>query len=179
MPRSARLVTVGYPHHITQMGNYGQIIFTKTAEYRRDLKWLDKYEKKYRLLILAYCLMPNHVHFIAVSYTEDSFARTFNVCHMRYAQCFNNKKITRAFANTNIRNVYNMLDMGDISEYIDVSNWKEYLSQNTDECFIIKIRFNTLRGKPLGSDIFTAVGKNVLEKKIISLLRGRLKIVEK
>jgi hypothetical protein len=72
-----------------------------------------------------------------------------------------------------------MLDMGDISEYIDVSNWKEYLSQNMDECFIIKIRSNTLRGKPLGSDIFIAIGENVLGKKILFLPRGRPKIVKK
>jgi hypothetical protein len=75
--------------------------------------------------------------------------------------------------------VDNLLDMGDISEYIDVSNWKEYLSQNTDECFIMKIRSNTLRGKPLGSDIFIAAGENVLGKKILSLPRGRPKIVKK
>ncbi len=36
--------------------------------------------------ILAYCLMSNHVHFIVIPHKEDSLAKAFSVCHMRYAQ---------------------------------------------------------------------------------------------
>ncbi len=41
--------------------------------------------------LLAYCLMQNHVHFIAIPNKEDSFAKTFNSAHMRYSQYFNKK----------------------------------------------------------------------------------------
>lgn len=92
MPRIARIVAIGYPHHITQRGNYRQTVFTNDAEYALYLKWLNEYAKKNSLAILAYCLMPNHVHFVAIPQKEYSLARTFNACHMRYSQYFNKKK---------------------------------------------------------------------------------------
>ena len=91
MPRIARMVATGYPHHITQRGNYKQTVFTKDAEYSRYLAYLNEYLNKNKLSILAYCLMPNHVHFVAIPEKEDSLARTFNACHMRYSQYFNKK----------------------------------------------------------------------------------------
>lgn len=36
------------------------------------------YSKKYALKIWGYCLMSNHVHFIAVPMEDDSLAKTFN-----------------------------------------------------------------------------------------------------
>lgn len=91
MPRIARVVATGYPHHITQRGNYKQNTFTASAEYSRYLKWLDEYSRTNNLSLLAYCLMPNHVHFVAIPEKEDSLAKTFNACHMRYSQYFNKK----------------------------------------------------------------------------------------
>jgi len=57
--------------------------------------WREEYSRKYNLSIIAYCLMPNHVHFIAIPTDEDSVARTFNTAHMRYSQ-YRNKKIGAA-----------------------------------------------------------------------------------
>ena len=39
----------------------------------------------------AWCLMRNHVHFIAVPEHTDSLARTFHHAHQRYAQYFNKR----------------------------------------------------------------------------------------
>ena len=33
MPRIARAVAVGYPHHITQRGNYRQVVFERDKDY--------------------------------------------------------------------------------------------------------------------------------------------------
>lgn len=92
MPRIARAVAVGFPHHITQRGNYKQVVFDKEEDYRQYLDWLILYSKKYSLKIWAYCLMNNHVHFIAVPMAYDSLAKTFNTLHMRYSQHINMKK---------------------------------------------------------------------------------------
>ena len=89
MPRIARAVAVGYPHHITQRGNYGQAVFKTDDDYIRYLEWLKLYSEKYSLNMWAYCLMGNHVHFIAVPMEPDSLAKTFNTLHMRYSQYFN------------------------------------------------------------------------------------------
>ncbi|MCL4476297.1 MAG: transposase [Nitrospirae bacterium] len=91
MPRISRPVAVGYPHHITQRGNYRQKIFESDGDYLQYLEWLQQYSRKYQLKIWAYCLMSNHVHFIAVPMESTSLAKTFHSLHMRYSQYFNQK----------------------------------------------------------------------------------------
>jgi len=91
MPRIARIVAVGLPHHITQRGNYKQNVFLDDKDRKQYLAWIQEYSQKYDLSILAYCLMQNHVHFIAVPDRENSLAKTFNSTHMRYSQYFNKK----------------------------------------------------------------------------------------
>jgi len=91
MPRIARIVAAGLPHHITQRGNYRQDVFSDADDFKQYLAWIKEYSLKYGLSILAYCLMQNHVHFIAIPIDNDSLARTFNTAHMRYSQYFNRK----------------------------------------------------------------------------------------
>ena len=78
MPRIARVVAVGLPHHITQRGNYRQDVFINPDDRRQYLTWIREYSIKYGLSILVYCLMQNHVHFIAIPNESDSLAKTFN-----------------------------------------------------------------------------------------------------
>jgi len=89
MPRIARAVAVSYPHHITQRGNSRQTVFETDKDYLQYLDWLKLYSSKYSLKIWAYCLMKNHVHFIAVPMEPHSLAKTFNTLHMRYSQYYN------------------------------------------------------------------------------------------
>lgn len=91
MPRRARIVVEDMPHHITQRGNFGQKVFESDIDSRKYLAWVQEYSYKYKLSILAYCLMPNHVHFIVTPRRKDSLARTFNTVHMCYAQYVNKK----------------------------------------------------------------------------------------
>ncbi|MBU1727145.1 MAG: transposase [Candidatus Omnitrophica bacterium] len=91
MPRIGRIVAVGLPHHITQRGNYQQKVFVNEDDRKQYLHWIQMYSEKYGLCILAYCLMNNHVHFIAIPAKEDSLCKTFNTAHMRYSQYFNRK----------------------------------------------------------------------------------------
>ncbi|MEE9613752.1 MAG: transposase [Thermodesulfobacteriota bacterium] len=95
MPRIARAVAVGYPHHVTQRGNYRMPVFDDEDDYNRYLDWLKDYSVKYDTRIWAYCLMTNHVHFICVPDRPDSLAKTFNTLHMRYSQYYNRKKEAR------------------------------------------------------------------------------------
>ncbi|MEA3305502.1 MAG: transposase [Candidatus Omnitrophota bacterium] len=92
MPRHARIVIPNVAHHITQRGNYSQGIFKVTADYKKYCIWMKEYSKKYKLDILAYCLMSNHVHFIVIPKREDSLKLVFNTAHMRYSQYMNRKK---------------------------------------------------------------------------------------
>ncbi len=49
MPRVARTVAIGYPHHVTQRGNYRQAIFEVDEDYIQYQEWLKEYSQKYGL----------------------------------------------------------------------------------------------------------------------------------
>ena len=89
MPRIARVVIPGIAHHITQRGNYQQVVFHSDTDREQYLLWIKQYSDKYNLKFWAYCLMDNHVHFIVVPEYEYSMAKTFNQAHMRYSQYIN------------------------------------------------------------------------------------------
>ena len=86
MPRMARVVVPGYPHHITQRGSRGEQTFFEAADYRYYLSLIAKHRRKAEVEIWAYCLMPNHVHFVAVPQKPDGLARLFRLVHHRYAR---------------------------------------------------------------------------------------------
>jgi len=92
MARLARSTIVGYPHQVTQRGNYEQTVFEEDADFSRYLALLREYVARFSLEIWAFCLMPNHVHFICVPKAEGALSHGFNTLHMRYAQYFHGKK---------------------------------------------------------------------------------------
>lgn len=85
MPRSGRAVVPECVYHLTQRGNYKQYVFFSDENRKRYLFWLQEYNQKYQMQILAYCLMDNHVHSVAIPEQEDSFANTLRILHSRYA----------------------------------------------------------------------------------------------
>ena len=89
MPRQARVVAVGAPHHITQRGNNRQDVFLLDADRYRYIQLLTQHSRLCDVQILGYCLMTNHVHLVAVSKRPDSLANTLRRTHSRYAQSFN------------------------------------------------------------------------------------------
>lgn len=95
MPRISRVVGVGLPHHVTQRGNYGAVVFETDSDRGYYLNLISKCALNNALSILGYCLMANHVHFLVVPGKEDSMARVFRTAHMRYAQYVNWKRNMR------------------------------------------------------------------------------------
>ena len=89
MARYARVVIPKLPHHITQQGNRAGPVFFSIPDREHYLSLFQRYARKSGLEIGAYCLMDNHVHFIAVPQREDALARTIGYVHMRHAQLVN------------------------------------------------------------------------------------------
>jgi len=89
MPRIARVIAVGMPHHVTQRGNYRQVVFRNKQDRLLYLSWMEEYSEKYSLNVIAFCLMINHVHFIVIPENENALSKVFNTVHMRYSQYFN------------------------------------------------------------------------------------------
>jgi hypothetical protein len=57
MPRIARVVIPGIPHHITQRGNQRQNMFFSDADRIEYLRLVLEYSVQAGLLIIAFCLM--------------------------------------------------------------------------------------------------------------------------
>jgi len=91
MPRMARVVCPGVPHHITQRGVRRFSVFLDEEDHRRYRELLAYYAGRFGLGITAYCLMSNHVHIVGVPEREDSIGKTFRDCHGTYASEFNKK----------------------------------------------------------------------------------------
>ncbi len=92
MPRIARVVVVGVPHHVTQRGNGRCRTFFEDKDCRFYLWTLLKYCQRYGLQVWAYCLMDNHVHVLAVPEREDSLARCFGGTNLVYTQYVNRER---------------------------------------------------------------------------------------
>ncbi len=89
MPRQGRAVFAGVPHHITQLGNRREDVFDTDEDREAYLTWLHEYCQQNKVEILAYCLMTNNIHLIALPKTETGLQAVLKPLHMRYAQRFN------------------------------------------------------------------------------------------
>jgi len=89
MPRLARSVIANLPHHITQRGNRREDVFFTDEDRQAYLSWLGQYAQKHGVEILAYCLMSNHIHLVAVPSDEAGLQQVLKPLHMRYAQRLN------------------------------------------------------------------------------------------
>ena len=83
MPRLARLVIPGLPHHVTQRGNRRQQTFFCDQDYSAYMELMAQWCKERGVAIWAYCLMPNHIHLIAVPQSEDGLGRAIGEAHRR------------------------------------------------------------------------------------------------
>jgi REP element-mobilizing transposase RayT len=86
MPRA---VAVGCAHHITQRGNARQAVFISAALCDAYLDVVKEHASRFGMRVLAYCLMTNHMHIVAIPLDEKSLAQTFRHANSRFAQTWN------------------------------------------------------------------------------------------
>jgi len=89
MARIARVVAPGLPHHVTQRGNRRQQTFFCDDDYRAYLELMAQWCSRCAVEIWAYCLMPNHVHLIAVPESKDGLRSAIGEAHRRYTRRIN------------------------------------------------------------------------------------------
>jgi putative transposase len=91
MPRPARQVLPGLPHHVTQRGNCRQRVFFGDDDHAFYLSLLSHNCRKSCTSVWAWCLMPNHVHLILVPAHEDGLRAALAPAHTRYAAEINRR----------------------------------------------------------------------------------------
>ena len=92
MPRRARFVLPGIPHHVTQRGNHRAAVFFCPQDYLGYLQLLRQHAVCHAVEIVAYCLMPNHIHLVAVPADLGGLHRLLRAVHGQYAQRINRAK---------------------------------------------------------------------------------------
>ena len=89
MARQARVVIPGLPHHITQLGNNREDVFFVDGDRVAYLGLLREQCEEHGVLVLGYCLMPNHIHLVATPAREDSLNLAVGRTHFLYTQYVN------------------------------------------------------------------------------------------
>lgn len=97
MPRRSRVVIPGIPHHVIQRGARSLPVFFAECDRAFYLNVLREHIKEACVEIWAYCLMTNHVHFVAVPREKDSLARAFAETHRVYTRWVNLRKNWRGY----------------------------------------------------------------------------------
>jgi len=92
MARLARVVIPGTPHHVTQRGNRRQATFFGEADYRLYTALMAEWCERRGVEVWAYCLMPNHIHLIAVPESEEGLRLAIGEAHRRYTQYVNRRE---------------------------------------------------------------------------------------
>ena len=89
MARIARVVLAETPHHVTQRGVDRQAVFFSDADRHVYLELVQHSAQHFRMRLVGYCLMSNHVHWIVIPGQAASLAKAFGEAHGRYAHYAN------------------------------------------------------------------------------------------
>jgi putative transposase len=91
MARLARLHIPGCPQHVIQRGNARGAVFLDDADRIAYLDWLAEVVRDFRLELLAYVLMDNHTHLLAIPPGEGVLGRALQSLGRRYVRYFNDR----------------------------------------------------------------------------------------
>ena len=97
MARLARVVIPHVPHHITQRGVRSMDVFSCNRDRTLYLDLLREHGQRFGLEILAYCLMSNHIHLVAIPKNEQSLGKGLGEAHKRYTRMFNFRSGARGY----------------------------------------------------------------------------------
>lgn len=89
MPRQARIVVPGLAHHVRQRSLDGWDAFQTDHDRSFYLRALTQQSDAFGLAVIGYCLMPDHVHLIAVPDSQSSLAKAIGSANLRYARYAN------------------------------------------------------------------------------------------
>jgi putative transposase len=66
--------------------------FFRDEDYQAYLALMSEWCRRFHVDIWAYCLMPNHIHLIAVPETEEGLRQAIGEAHRRYSAMINRRQ---------------------------------------------------------------------------------------
>ncbi len=80
----------GHFYHLYNRGTNKANIFFEERNYRFLLKRVKKYSTKFMISVIAYCLMPNHYHFLVRQDGEEIAGKLMQSVFNSYTKAVNN-----------------------------------------------------------------------------------------
>jgi putative transposase len=88
MVRMARLLLDGAYYHVLTRGNDKRVIFRRQKDYKYFLQVVRAYLEKFKIDIVHYCLMPNHVHLLVCAHHASDLPKFMQGVLQVYAAHF-------------------------------------------------------------------------------------------
>ena len=85
--RRARATYQDAYHHVMNRGVLGKPIFAGKADKKCFLRLLKRFAKRYKIKIIAYCIMDNHYHLLLQN-TSDKMIEFMKQLNARYGTCY-------------------------------------------------------------------------------------------
>lgn len=85
------------PHHVVQRGNRRQQVFFSDHDRKAYLKILKEQCLRFGVSIWSYCLMDNHVHFVAIPQSAEALSWAFGQAHRHYTRMINFREGWRGY----------------------------------------------------------------------------------
>ena len=79
----------GYLHHVTQWGVRSIPIFSNDKDRSAYADIMAEQLRRFGVEVLAWCLMTNHTHLVAVPKDHAALARAIGEAHRRYTRMKN------------------------------------------------------------------------------------------
>lgn len=76
-------------YHLYNRGNNKQLIFKTEENYHYLEKLIEINSKRFHIAVIAYCLMPNHYHFLLRQDRETQISRFIQSTFQSYTQAVN------------------------------------------------------------------------------------------
>jgi len=95
MPYRGDVFRPGHYYHLYNRGVGGTIIFFNPGNYEYCLQLMERYSQRQGAAVIAYCLMPNHYHFLMRQETDDPLSTFIRVLFNAYVQAVNHQQSRR------------------------------------------------------------------------------------
>jgi REP element-mobilizing transposase RayT len=92
MPYRGDVFAADQYYHIYNRGAGKGLLFFNSGNYEYCLRLVKRYQQRYGVTVIAYCLMPNHYHFLLRQETEEPLSRFVNVLFNAYVQAVNKQQ---------------------------------------------------------------------------------------
>lgn len=85
MPRRPRQFTGSFVFHVLNRAVQGVTLFNRPGDYEAYFEILVEAQRRFPIQVLAYCIMPNHWHFVVQPETDDSLSPFMHRLSSRHA----------------------------------------------------------------------------------------------